>query len=230
MTFLVVSIAVASLVPQTARGQEEGGVAPPEEVIENATPSTEEILERLRQTEEEVSRLKEATTDETGVLSTLRQRFSQAKDPSITTVDEQTRKSPEAKAESKSKKWFDRLSLRGYTQFRYNSSVYEEDDSAPIQHTGDRSVSDDQNFLIRRARLILSGDISDHLYVYLQPDFASSVPGSPDAIQYTQIRDWYGDLYIDEDKVHRVRIGQSKVPFGWENLQSSSNRIALDRS
>jgi hypothetical protein len=30
--------------------------------------------------------------------------------------------------------------------------------------------------------------------------------------------------------VHRLRAGQSKIPFGWENLQSSSNRLPLDRS
>jgi hypothetical protein len=55
------------------------------------------------------------------------------------------------------------------------------------------------------------------------------VPGSADANHYTQLRDCYCDVYFDTEKVHRLRIGQSKVPFGWENLQSSSNRIPLDR-
>jgi phosphate-selective porin len=44
------------------------------------------------------------------------------------------------------------------------------------------------------------------------------------------MRDAYGDLYLTTDRVHRLRIGQSKVPFGFENLQSSSNRLALDRT
>jgi hypothetical protein len=44
------------------------------------------------------------------------------------------------------------------------------------------------------------------------------------------VRDWYTDLYLDTDKVFRFRLGQSKVPYGWENLQSSSNRIPLDRN
>ena len=78
--------------------------------------------------------------------------------------------------------------------------------------------------------MIVSGDVSEHLYVYLQPDFASSVPGSPDANQFCQIRDWYGDVYLDDDKVWRIRVGQSKIPYGWENLQSSSNRLPLDRN
>jgi hypothetical protein len=30
--------------------------------------------------------------------------------------------------------------------------------------------------------------------------------------------------------VYRFRVGQSKVPYGWENLQSSQNRLPLDRN
>ncbi len=56
------------------------------------------------------------------------------------------------------------------------------------------------------------------------------VPGSSDANQFCQIRDWYADCYLSINKVHRLRVGQSKVPYGWENMQSSSNRLALDRN
>ena len=115
-----------------------------------------------------------------------------------------------ASADEPPKAWYEKYTLRGYAQFRINETVGREDDSAPAHHAGDRSVGEDQNFLIRRARLILAGDISDHMYVYLQPDFASSVPGSPDAYHFAQIRDWYADLYIDESKVYRVRLGQSE--------------------
>ncbi|QDU27641.1 Phosphate-selective porin O and P [Anatilimnocola aggregata] len=139
---------------------------------------------------------------------------------------------PEEKKESKpkEKKWYDKLSIRGYAQIRMNHVTHLEPGSAPAQHAGDRSVGDNQNFLIRRARVIISGDVGEHTYVYLQPDFASSVPGSPDANHFTQIRDWYADCYLDTTKVHRFRVGQSKVPYGWENMQSSSNRLPLDRS
>ncbi len=57
------------------------------------------------------------------------------------------------------------------------------------------------------------------------------MPGVQDgAINYLQLRDCYGDVYLTTDKVHRVRVGLSKIPYGWENMQSSSNRIPLDRS
>lgn len=138
--------------------------------------------------------------------------------------------SDKAADKSKSKAWYDKISLRGYTQFRYNSLLFSEAGSAPRQHAGDTSISEDQEFLIRRARLILSGDVSEHLYLYFQPDFASTPDGSSNNVLFTQIRDLYGDVYLTTDKVHRLRVGQSKIPYGWENMQSSSNRLALDRN
>ncbi len=134
------------------------------------------------------------------------------------------------KSDKPSNKWYDKLSIRGYAQFRYNDVLVTEPGSAPPSYAGDNSIDDERNFLIRRARLIISGDVHERVFVYLQADFASGVPGSPDADYYGQMRDWYADLYLTENKVHRIRAGQSKIPFGWENLQSSSNRIPLDRA
>ncbi len=122
-------------------------------------------------------------------------------------------------------KWYERLTLRGYTQFRYHALIDKDGDGdwfAPA----DRSVSDDTTFLIRRGRLILSGDVTDRLYVYVQPDMMAS-PGDGDFS--LQMRDLYADIAIDQDKEFRVRVGQSKVPFGFVNLQSSQNRIPLER-
>lgn len=129
----------------------------------------------------------------------------------------------------KEKKWYEKYSLRGYTQFRDNETIYHVRGSAQPQSPGDGSVGRDKNFLIRRARLILQGNVSDHVYIYFQNDFASNV-GQADINQFPQIRDWYADLFIDTTQINRIRIGQSKVPYGWENLQSSSNRIPLDRN
>ena len=201
----------------------------------------EELSDRLQRTEARLTALQSAQaqaaqsqaptegasqdTPEGGLANALRERFNQIQDPAITTVNQQTRSASGAK-----KNWFDRLSIRGYAQFRINEVMWDDPDGAPPHHVGDSSIGDNQSFLIRRARLILSGDVSDHMYVYIQPDFAASVPGSPDANHFTQLRDCYCDVYFDEEKVHRLRIGQSKIPYGWENLQSSSNRIPLDRN
>jgi hypothetical protein len=132
--------------------------------------------------------------------------------------------------EGPSKAWFEKYSISGYTQFRINETLSLRDGSAPAQHVGDGSVGDNQNFLIRRARVVLAGEVTDRISIYIQPDFASNVPGSPDGNQFVQLRDWYSDLHFDEDHVYRVRVGQSKIPYGWENMQSSRNRIPLDRN
>lgn len=139
---------------------------------------------------------------------------------------------PAATAENKpakpaDKKWYDRLSLRGYTQLRYNHGFGAE--AGKLRAPGDRFIGDGQSFGIRRARLVVSGDITDRVSIYLQPDFASTPSGSSTS-NYGQLRDAYADIYLDKDREFRVRAGQSKVPYGWENLQSSQNRLTPDRA
>lgn len=195
--------------------------------------SQAELLERLRRTEARLQQLETQSAplkdpQTQSMLGALRERWDTAKDPSITTVDQQTHDSSSKKASEK--KWYDRLSIRGYTQLRINEALHTDAGSAPPQHVLDGSIRDDQEFLLRRARLIISGDVSDHMYVYLQTEFAQTPTGSPDNIHFAQIRDWYADWYLDECKVHRLRFGQSKVPYGWDTLQSSSNRLPLERS
>ena len=130
-----------------------------------------------------------------------------------------------AVAESPAKKWFEQISLRGYAQFRYNRLLETNPDLKCEQC--DRSWGDNNGFFFRRIRLVIAGNVHERVYVYIQPDFANSVSGNN---HYVQIRDAYVDLALDKDKTYRLRFGQSKVPYGFENLQSSQNRIPLDRN
>ncbi|WP_266169599.1 porin [Dyella subtropica] len=125
------------------------------------------------------------------------------------------------------KKWYERINVRGYTQLRYNQGVG--GDAGMLRSPSDRFIGDNQGFGIRRARVVLSGDITDSVSFYLQPDFASTPSGSSTS-NFAQLRDAYADIYFDKDREYRVRAGQSKVPYGWENLQSSQNRLAPDRA
>jgi hypothetical protein len=145
-------------------------------------------------------------------------------------------RSDEAETQKKKEKKFNtnKVNVRGYLQVR-NTTMLGGDEA--INLFSDRSVGDDRspggdkNFLIRRARLVFSGDIGERASIYIQPDFASSPSGaSSNGNNFAQLRDAYGDLYLTKDRVHRVRVGQSKVPYGFENLQSSQNRLALDRA
>jgi hypothetical protein len=134
---------------------------------------------------------------------------------------------PRGSSAEASSAWYDRLAFRGYVQLRHNELLDDELDG--LQHFADRSVGDDQSLLIRRARLILSGDVSNRLSLYLQPDFAVTPSGSS-TTHFAQLRDVYADIFLDDTKEFRVRVGQSKIPYGFENLQSSQNRLPLDRN
>ena len=122
------------------------------------------------------------------------------------------------------KPWYEKLSLRGYAQIRYNRLL--ETNKQLVCAQCDRSIGNNGGLFLRRGRLVISGDVHPRVYVYVQPDYGSDAAG---ALHYLQIRDAYFDVSLDTQKEHRVRIGQSKVPFGFENLQSSQNRLPLDR-
>jgi hypothetical protein len=92
----------------------------------------------------------------------------------------------------------------------------------------DKSWGGGNGFFFRRIRIIFFGQIHERVYFYIQPDFASS--SGTGTLNFAQIRDAYFDVGLDKKNEFRLRIGQSKVPFGFENLQSSQNRIALDRN
>lgn len=123
--------------------------------------------------------------------------------------------------------WYETISLRGYTQFRYNQLFVTSDKL--VSEQGDKSIGGNNGFFIRRARLIFFGNPSERVFLYIQPDLASTPTGST-ATHFAQLRDLYADIFLTDDKSLRIRLGQSKVPFGFENLQSSQNRLPLDRN
>jgi hypothetical protein len=133
--------------------------------------------------------------------------------------------------DGKGKHWYDKITIRGYSQFRFGRALTRDPDGGPPSLLGDRSVSDHTGtFSIRRARLIIAEDVSDHLRLYFQSDFANNPADNTTNTYYAQIRDLYADIYIDKEQVNRFRVGQSKIPWGFEEMQSSGNRVPLDRS
>lgn len=126
----------------------------------------------------------------------------------------------------KSVKWYESISIRGYSQIRYNR-LLETNPNLNCEQC-DRSWGDNGGFFMRRMRVIFFGQIGPKVYFYIQPDFASSA--ASDRLHFGQIRDAYFDIGLDNENEFRLRIGQSKVPYGFENMQSSQNRIPLDRN
>ena len=131
-----------------------------------------------------------------------------------------------AKTPAMAKKWYETVQMRGYMQVRYNGLLQTNEDLECEQC--DKSWGGDNDFFIRRMRLIFYGQVSPRVYFYIQPDFASAPSSS--AMHFGQLRDAYFDVGLDEKNEFRFRIGQSKVPYGFENMQSSQNRLPLDRA
>jgi hypothetical protein len=121
------------------------------------------------------------------------------------------------------KKWYDKINIRGYTQFRYSFNT----DDKNLVSEYDSSIGNNKGFLFRRVRLVFSGDITDWLSIYIQPDFGATAGTGNN--NFAQLRDAYADIFLTKEKEWRIRGGQSKVPFGFENLQSSQQRLAFDR-
>jgi len=123
------------------------------------------------------------------------------------------------------KEWYQKINLRGYAQLRYNGLFQTNPDLTCEQC--DKSWGGDSQFFFRRIRLVFYGQIHPRVYFYIQPDLASASGSNQN---FGQIRDAYFDVGLDAKNEFRFRIGQSKVPFGFENMQSSQNRLPLDRN
>jgi hypothetical protein len=123
--------------------------------------------------------------------------------------------------------WYETLKIDGYTQVRQTEQM---NDAAKLIGglPADRSVDNAQSIVIRRARFKITGDIG-RVSLYTQFDLAASVDSGTSRNFGMQTRDIYADIALDEDREHRVRVGVSKVPYGWVNLQSSQNRLAIER-
>lgn len=155
--------------------------ATPDALFDGPAPqaSIESLAERLESAEAAIASLREENarlTESYGSVADSLDDFKEAEEEA---------------------QWYDKIQLRGYAQFRYNHVTHFDPGSAPAQHAGDSSIEENNEFLIRRARLIFYGDITDHLYVYVQPDFAANTDNATDNNHFAQLRDWYGDVYLD---------------------------------
>lgn len=174
--------------------------------------------------EERMDRLERRMDEREAELKVIDNRIAESK-KSLAELDKLSAETPKALMEKMlDGKWYENLAFRGYAQFRFTSLFGDSNPSLNVPN--DRTVSDAESFGIRRGRVVLSGDATDHLYVYAQTDFNGS-SGTGDFV--LAMRDFYADISLDPAKEFRFRVGQSKVPFGFVNMQSSQNRAAMER-
>lgn len=179
------------------------------------------LLNRLAQTESKVESLENTLTNTKGQVEEL-SRITDNTSPSTMSKTELDALLAD--------KWYERIKMRGYVQTRF-SSVLSDGDIPGVNVPADPFVSDTQSIGIRRGRLVFSGDVTNHLYLYAQADFFGNVGGTSagSTTNAVQARDLYGDISLDPAREFRVRLGLSKVPYGFVNMQSSQNRIAIER-
>ncbi len=128
------------------------------------------------------------------------------------------------------KKWYDRILLRGYMQFRQNNLVNTNENLTCAQC--DASWGGNGGVSVRRARIVVQGQMTTNVFIKLEADFATALSSTAAGANqnFTQVRDAYADIGFDPNNELKIRLGQSKVPYGFENLQSSGTRLSLDRS
>jgi hypothetical protein len=186
-----------------------------------ASGSSSGLSQRLATTESKIENLENAISNTRGQVE------------EISKITDNTSPATMSKADLDvllADKWYERLKLKGYVQNRLYATLGD-DDVPGANQANDPFVTDSQSFGIRRGRLTFSGDVTNHLYLYAQMDFFAglSTANAGGRSYALQARDMYADISLDPAREFRARFGLSKVPYGWVNLQSSQNRLALER-
>jgi Phosphate-selective porin O and P len=124
------------------------------------------------------------------------------------------------------KKWYETLSFKGYGQFRYNR-LLETNPKLKCDQC-DKALGENGGLSIRRMRLEVSGNVHPRVAVYFETDFTAAP--SATTINYGQVNKAYVDVALDAKKEFRVCIGQMPLPFGYDNMLSSTKPVAFDRT
>src|SRR6185436_20307055 len=93
----------------------------------------------------------QANMAQAGLEDILYEKGQITKEEWIKTKADQERQEAIIQSErAKTEKWYEKLSIRGYTQIRYN---YLTDGKKLVDPDNDASVGDNKGFLVRRARI-----------------------------------------------------------------------------
>lgn len=171
-------------------------------------------------------------SDATSLEELMLEKGLLTQDDYIRLKAEQERKASEAATMAEftaSPRWYERLRHYGYGQFRYNRLG---NPNGQVRTYHDASVGDIANgaqpgFFYRRIRWVVTGQVSEHVGIFFQPDIASNIGGNTHALS---MRDAWGEWYFDKDKEFRFRVGLQRVPVSWDNWQASRQRMAIDRA
>jgi hypothetical protein len=122
-------------------------------------------------------------------------------------------------------RWYERIRISGYTQFRYSAGPSDGKMSIPLSDKA--ATTQPRELYFRRIRLVFQGQISERLAFFLQGAFEGDQEKQD--MFNKEIIDAYGDYYLTKDKVHRLRFGLQRTLNSFDTLRSSTNRQELDR-
>ena len=127
-------------------------------------------------------------------------------------------------AQKKEERKWDWIDIKGYTQLRYNE-LFETNPKLECEQC-DKSWGTGVGLYFRRMRFSVDLKLLPRLSFTVQPDIAGLIEGGA----AVQLRDLYFEYGFDKKNELRARLGQTRVPYGHENIQSTRNRIPLDRN
>ena len=122
-----------------------------------------------------------------------------------------------------SARWFERINVNGYMQFRYTTKSNSKLDiplgeSTSTNHPGD--------FFFRRIRMVFQGQMSERIAFFFQ----AAHEGNGFRLQELELVDARGDYFLTRDKVHRITFGLHRIPNSFDTYRSSSQRQEFDRA
>jgi len=124
-------------------------------------------------------------------------------------------------------RWYERITMYGYGMLRYNNTSNGAFRSYHDASIGDKNSGAQPGLFFRRIRWVITGQVSDHVSFFIQPDLASNISGNTHALS---MRDAWGEWNFDKEKEYRLRLGLQRVPCSWDNWQASRQRMAIDRA
>ncbi|MEX5214402.1 MAG: OprO/OprP family phosphate-selective porin [Nitrospiraceae bacterium] len=120
-------------------------------------------------------------------------------------------------------RWYERIRLNGYSQFKYNLGATSPLFDLPLNDSfGDQQPNE---FYVRRLRLVFQGQVSERVAFFMQ--FA--LEGEQQRLSNREMIDNFMDFYLTKDRVHRFRAGLHRVPNAFDTYRSSTNRQEQDR-
>jgi hypothetical protein len=126
-----------------------------------------------------------------------------------------------------SPRWYERLTMYGYGMLRYSLESNGQVRTYHDASVGGKNDGAQPGFFFRRIRWVVTGQVSDHVSIFLQPDLASNISGNTHSVS---LRDAYGDWNFDKNKEFRLRVGLQRIPCSFDNWQASRVRMAIDRA